>query len=377
MLTIENKLTQVDDLLERMTKGLQLDKSRYGRMIQSYEAVKNWIDDDEVFFKPFRYDVYPHGSVRTGTTVKPFGSFEFDLDIVIHLLPGSITHTPARIYAELKRRLLEHGTYKEMIELKNRCIRLNYAGDFHMDILPGVQESQWDNNRLKVPDRDLNAWVSSNPRGHADWFLQRANTVNKTTLKRTLMAENLPVDDFDNKKPLQCGVQLIKRYRDLYFLKDDTYKTSSIIITTLCGQLYTGEDSIFGTIDAIISKIISQVRISSGCIKVLNPVNADEDFTDKWEAEPAYYTAFKNFSEYLYVQWQKLKGNHGVIEESLVMKSLFGEDVVVRAQTQQTEAFENLRKQNALGVNRNTGAVVAATSLLSNPIKKINTFFGD
>jgi len=371
MLTIENKLTQVDDLLERMTKGLQLDKSRYGRMIQSYEAVKNWIDDDEVFFKPFRYDVYPHGSVRTGTTVKPFGSFEFDLDIVIHLLPGSITHTPARIYAELKRRLLEHGTYKEMIELKNRCIRLNYAGDFHMDILPGVQESQWDNNRLKVPDRDLNAWVSSNPRGHADWFLQRANTVNKTTLKRTLMAENLPVDDFDNKKPLQCGVQLIKRYRDLYFLKDDTYKTSSII------QLYTGEDSIFGTIDAIISKIISQVRISSGCIKVLNPVNADEDFTDKWEAEPAYYTAFKNFSEYLYVQWQKLKGNHGVIEESLVMKSLFGEDVVVRAQTQQTEAFENLRKQNALGVNRNTGAVVAATSLLSNPIKKINTFFGD
>ncbi len=32
----------------------------------------------------------------------------------------------------------------KMLEPKNRCLRLNYSGDFHMDILPGVQENPFD-----------------------------------------------------------------------------------------------------------------------------------------------------------------------------------------------------------------------------------------
>lgn len=240
MISLENRATQIDDLLDKMAEEVQLDATRYERMKSSYEAVKNWIEADEKFFKPYRYDVYPHGSVRILTTVKPIGKDEFDLDIAIHL-KSNTPHTPQRIYSELKRRLAENDRYKGMMEMKNRCIRLNYSGDFHMDILPGIQENEFDEDKIRVPDRELGHWVSSNPRGYAKWFMGKANLVRESLLEKALKAERLPSDDFQKKKPLQRAVQLIKRYRDIYFQKDDTYKTSSIILTTIAGEFYQGE----------------------------------------------------------------------------------------------------------------------------------------
>jgi hypothetical protein len=359
-----------------MAAALQLDKSRYERMKQHYEAVKKWIEEDEKFFKPYKYDVYPHGSVRILTTVKPFGKDEFDLDIAIHLKSSMSHHTPARIYAELKRRLEEHETYKSMLEAKNRCIRLNYTGDFHMDILPGVQEYEWDDNRLKVPDHDLGRWVSSNPRGYSKWFLDKADLVKESLLEKALRAENLPTDNFQQKKPLQRGVQLIKRYRDIYFQKDDTYKTSSIVLTTIAGQFYNGQDSIFDTVDGIITTIQNKIAGSFSRIKVYNPVNPDEDFTDKWEKEPQYYTAFKNFCLHLYNEWQGLKKQQGVVTEGRILKGLFGNDLFTKAQTEQTHFIESLRENKQLGVNRTSGILSAAGTAATTAIKS-NTFFGE
>lgn len=376
MLLVEDKYTQLDDLLDKMAEELQLDKTRYDRMVSAYDAVKKWIEEDEKFFKPFMYEVYPHGSVRILTTVKPIGKDEFDLDIAIHLKTDWANHTPEKIYQELKRRLGEHEKYKKMLEPKNRCLRLNYSGDFHMDILPGIQENSYDEDKLLVPDRERGTWVSSSPRGYAKWFIGRANMVKQSLLEKALRAEHLPVDDFENKKPLQRAVQLIKRYRDIYFQKDDTYKTSSIVLTTIAGQFYSGEESIYDTIDVIISLIRKHTLTSTERIKVFNPVNEAEDFTDKWAAEPEYYTAFKKFCDYLYAEWQKLKQENGIIEESRILKGLFGNDLFTKAQNRQTELIESLRKNKTLGINRKSGILSSIGAVVTTMPIKSNTFFG-
>lgn len=374
MITLETKAAQIDDLLDKMAEEVQLDKTRYERMKSSYEAVKDWVEADELFFKPYKYDVYSHGSVRILTTVKPIGKDEFDLDIAIHLKTNT-PHTPQMIYDQLRRRLSEHDLYKDMIELKNRCIRLNYAGDYHMDILPGIQENDYDQNRLNVPDRELGYWVSSNPRGYANWFLGKANLVKESLLEKALRAEKLPVDNFNNKKPLQRAVQLIKRYRDIYFQKDDSYKTSSIVLTTIAGQFYQGEASIFDTVDNIVKTILNKVSNSYIRLKVLNPVNEDEDFTDKWDAEPEYYEAFKMFANHLHNEWQKLKKENGIIEEGYIMKGLFGDEVFKKAQINQANIIEKMRNNNTLGVSRSTGILSSVSTLGSTSVKS-NTFFG-
>lgn len=370
-----DKKTQIDDLLDRMAAEVQLDDTRYDRMKGHYEAIKNWIEDDEKFFKPYKYDVYPHGSVRILTTVKPIGKDEFDLDIAIHLKAQWGNHIPERIYNELKRRLMEHEKYAKILEAKNRCIRINYHGDFHIDILPGIQEFEWDENRLKIPDRDLGRWVSSSPRGYANWFLGRNNMVVESLLEKALRAEKIPVDNFKHKKPLQRSVQLIKRFRDIYFQKDDTYRTSSIILTTIAGQFYNGEDSIFDTIDNIIKRIKTQILAQPQRLVILNPVNNQENFTDKWDEDPGYYKAFIAFCDYLDAAWQELKRDNGMLLESQVLKGLAGDDILIKAQKSQSDIIGSYRQQNNLGINRSTGVLGAAASSISSV--KSNTFFGE
>lgn len=375
MMLINNRAVQMDDLLDKMAEDIQLDQTRYGRMISHYEAVKNWIDDDEIFFKPYKYDIYPHGSVRIFTANKPLKNDEFDLDIAVHIKNNDKKFTPDVIFNHLKRRLEEHSTYKVALEVKNRCLRLNYHKDFHMDILPGIQETPNDPDRIIVPDRKLKDWVSSNPRGYATWFMSKANLVKESLLEKSLRAENIPIDDFKNKKPLQRAVQLIKRYRDIYFKDDDTYKTSSIILTTISGEIYNGESSIFDSIDSIITGIQNKINASSGKIKVVNPVNAMEDFTDKWDSEKQYYEHFKKFCLFLYSEWQKLKLENGVVAESAIFKNLFGEDLFNKAQSNQTLLIEEMRKAGSLNINRSTGSILSSASVISSTIKP-NTFYG-
>lgn len=376
MIPFQDKYVQLDDLLDRMAESLQLDKTRYDLMIQHYEAIKRWIEADELFFKPFKYELYPHGSVRIRTTVRPIGKDEFDLDIALHIKAQWSNHTPEKIYAELKRRLSEHADYNEKMELKNRCIRLNYAGDFHMDILPGIQENEWDEDKLRVPDRLLGCWVSTNPRGYGKWFLDKAATVKVSLLEKALRAENLPSNTYENKKPLQRGVQLIKRYRDIYFQDDDEFKTSSIILTTIAGLYYNGEESIFLTVENIVNKIRQHTLYNTARIKVLNPVNSEEDFTDKWENEPRYYQAFKAFCEHLYHQWQELKKENGVITEARILKDLFGDDLYLKAQTSQVDVIDKARNSNQLGIGKKTETISSLIAPIIAPIKS-NTFYGD
>lgn len=375
MIALRSKATQIDDLLDRMAEEVQLDQTRYQKMISSYESVKNWIESDEKFFKPYKYDVYPHGSVRILTTVKPIGKDEFDLDIAVHLKSGT-HHTPAKIYQELVRRLREHNLYNSMVALKNRCVRLNYAGDYHMDILPGIQESEYDMNRIMVPDREMGEWVSSNPRGYANWFLAKADLAKESLLEKAMRAEKLPTDNFKKKKPLQRAVQLIKRYRDIYFQDDDKYRTSSVILTTIAGEFYSGEESIFDTVDNIVSIISSKMNNISERLKVCNPVNPDEDFTDKWDSEPEYYQAFKAFTIHLHKEWQKLKLENGVINEGYVMKGLFGNELYSKAQRDQAYQVEHIRDSNELGTSRSTGILTSIGTVGSTAVKQ-NTFFGD
>ncbi len=64
MLVIEKRETQIDNLLNEMAKEVQLDETRYKRMTASYEAIKKWIESDEKFFRPYKYEVYANQELK-------------------------------------------------------------------------------------------------------------------------------------------------------------------------------------------------------------------------------------------------------------------------------------------------------------------------
>lgn len=245
-----------------------------------------------------------------------------------------------------------------------------------MDILPGCQQIITDGNIIMIPDRELKDWLISNPRGYGDWFIQKANSVQQTLLEKAYAAENLPADEYASKKPLQRAVQIIKRFRDLHFEKSKEYSTPSIVLTTIAGEYYRGEDSIFTTIDSIVSQINQRICINpKNRIKVTNPVNPNEDFTDKWEHEPNYYNSFSKFIISLNSNWQNLKKEHGIIEESNILKSIIGDDLYRESLKDQSLLVENYRKKGKLFTSTVSGALTTEKNS-SKPIQK-NTFFGE
>ncbi|AYN04793.1 nucleotidyltransferase [Flavobacterium sp. 140616W15] len=304
-----------DELLAIIAANLELDATRKQQMESAYRAVNTVLSKDEDFFKDLTINVYAQGSLLIGTTIKPLPGKEFDLDIVLHIESSYLNHTPAEIYDELYRVLSNHDTYKTLLKKKNRCVRIDYNSDFHMDILPGCMISL-NNNRLMIPEDNRRiSWSRTHPKGYGEWFKEIAER-NKSSfllqerynlmLEAKIETEDLPLDIY-LKTPLQRTVQIVKRYRDLYYQNRDTSKepaVSSIVLTTLLAQCHEGNFSIQEALkNAVLKlkKLANDYKFRKIKFAVYNPVDNHEDadkrenFTDSWEDK--HYESFVGFVE--------------------------------------------------------------------------------
>lgn len=340
---------ELDAELARIAESIQLDETRQKRMEAAYESINKILNDDNGYFKNANFEVYPQGSVRIGTTIRPIVGEEYDLDIVVHIYDDWKKKTSNEIYNELKRVLNNNAVYKEKIELKNRCIRIKYAGDFHMDILPGLQEQPNDTNRLMVPDRELKNWTTSNPRGYSEWFIGKTELAKRSLLEKAFSIENLNIEEFAKKKPLTRAVQLLKLYRDEYFKNDSENATSSIILTTIAGWNYKGDESIYLSLKNIIESL-DERHFNGGRIRVLNPVNPQEDFSEKWDSNPILYKSFLRFSQNLKQQWTNLSLLRDE-NKNKIMKSLFSEEAVNKAIQSNNDFFARQEKIKSVNFN--------------------------
>lgn len=335
---------QREELLARIAQELQLDKTRLERMETAYNAVADVLKKDNDFFNDLEIEVYAQGSKRIGTTIKPINDEDFDLDTVLHIYDLYHNYSPEKVYNALVKALEKDSYYKTIIEKKKRCVRLNYKGDFHMDILPACMPNSYDKENIKIPEKALKGWSSANPKGHANWFSTISNSVKKSMLREysTILleakveTEPLP-EELYLKTPLQRAVQLFKRYRDIYFENKEN-EVSSIVITTLVASLYQQENSIFETIDNVARRIKENYleSVNKGVkFKVLNPVNSSEDFTDSWTN--AHYQSFYDFIADFYVKWQNLKNSFETSKEDYI--KLFGEGVYKKSLNEQFKTF--------------------------------------
>ncbi|MEQ8574481.1 MAG: hypothetical protein RIB63_10490, partial [Fulvivirga sp.] len=172
---------QREELLARIAQELQLNRTRIEKMESAYNAVSEVLKKDEDFFDGLVIEIYAQGSKRIETTVKPINDEDFDLDTVLHVYDPYYNHSPEQIYTALVK-ALEKGGYKDIMEKKTRCVRLNYKGDFHMDILPACMPDALEKEMIKIPEKALKDWSSGNPKGYAKWFLVIANSVQESLL---------------------------------------------------------------------------------------------------------------------------------------------------------------------------------------------------
>lgn len=366
---------QLDDLLIRICEKLQITEAQHKQAEERYNAVGKCLAQDDNLSK-FNPVIYPQGSLRIGTTVRPLKYQEYDVDLVCELKIDYEKSDPVAVLNAIENRLKQDKTYESMIEKKNRCIRLNYANEFHMDILPGCPNGVDNNGKLKVPDREVKEWKDSNPKGYAAWFQGKVDLYREALIKAA--AENVePLPDhepLERKFPLKRTVQLIKRYRDIYFKNDEKAAPISIVLTTLSGYYYIGQVSVNEALKDVLSKTVNGIP-SNRRLVVLNPTNTDEDLSERWDDDMASYFKFVKWINEFNKVWDAINKAHGIPNIARILKEMFGEQVTNEALKEQEILIKKAREQKLLGITAGTGILSSTSKTNSIPVKK-NTFYG-
>jgi hypothetical protein len=309
----------LEQLLAAFIEHLDVPRSYYERAADRHRSLGEWLHRDESLVVEFDPDVRPQGSFRYGTVIRPLkAEDEYDLDNVCllrKLSKSALTQAELkRLYGEeIKAYARAHSMLAPASE-HHRCWRLHYADEinFHLDTLPCVPEDPEVIRRLQqatvAPELATRAvaitdrrhpqyeqratnWLSSNPRGFARWFEQRAalgRSVGLIENRAKAAIEDVPA--YEWKTTLQRSIQILKRHRDVMFRKTPDVAPISMIITNLAARAYQGESDLASALTNIIEAMPSHVR--SVYPRVPNPADPAEDYADKWARDARLEKAF-------------------------------------------------------------------------------------
>jgi hypothetical protein len=375
MLVTESAVSQLDDLLERIGVKLQISPTAHKQAKKRYKTIGAWLGAEGSPLAQYEPWIYSQGSLKIGTTVKPIGRNEYDLDLVCEFqMDWRLFPEPVKLLDIVWDRLYSNETYRPMIERMNRCIRINYANEFHMDILPACPKPEAGLHCVVVPDCDAEDWKDSNPKGYALWFEAKAKQALAEFKRKN--AEPLPEQQtFEELEPLKRAVQLMKRHRDVVFEKTSKLAPISIVLTTLAADHYQGQSSVNEALRGILDGIMASIPKNER-LYILNPTNPREDLSERWDDHPERYRAFVNFIRDFRNRWGKLNEQRGIQNIKVVLENMFGESIAKEVITEHIKAFDMARADGGLGVRKGSGIIGSATSAASIPVQR-NTFYGE
>lgn len=366
----QNSREQLDVVLLDVCEEVQLTPTRHELAVDRYGTVNEILEKAGSPFQFLRPRIFPQGSMALGTTCKPVVG-PHDLDFVLQIDAPQWRWHPLAGLSALYEFLASNETYRKMISMKNRVVRLTYADEFYMDILPAYTDRSSGGTCILVPDRARVSLCPSNPEGFILWFRNRCLTRTRRVMEK---AKPVPAQEaVREKEPLQLAVQLLKRWRDLAFA-DECLAPISVVLTTLAGTYYDGEDSVSEALTTILAGVVNAIAVADlqGMrITVRNPSNLLEDFGERWDANPEAYDEFKTGIRTLQKEWAVI--TPGGRETNKELERLFGE-YVRTALVKQARRLQEARNAGALAVG-STGAITG----LANGVTRIrpNVFHGD
>lgn len=382
--------SSVYSILDDICRELELSEAQLEAAKTSYEAVAEWVSSSN---NPLLRDLrlYVHGSAGLGTTVRPLGREDFDVDLICLVLGFSANGSPAELKRIIGDRLREHARYAAMLEEKKRCWRLNYAREFHLDVSPTIVNVRCTNGGELVPDKKLRDWKPTNPSGYKTLFEFRAKLLPRLRQRRdAIIKDHSEVEPFPVKVTgqgiLRRTVQLLKRHRDIYF-QDTTEEVApiSIIITTLAAQAYEYCVSNF-TFDTDLDVLVDTIRMMPHFIEtrvmngrahywVANETTDGENFADRWNTEPARVQAFYGWHATALSDFEKIASLEGLDRITTNLQRSLGDSVVRRVMDKRTEIISAARGASKLYIAPSVGLSLSNPANAS-PVPR-NTHFGD
>jgi hypothetical protein len=193
-----------------MTNTVNINQGRLDSLDVSVPAIFEALrSDNEIGSMILGYE--PQGSWPHETIIKPADGVEFDADfmLVMEEQPDWAA-SPKTYITKVHAALGRYGTYASLVKPpKCRCVRVVYAGDYHVDVVPFVVLSD---GRQVIVNGDDDDWEDTDPAGFTAW-MKAKNDITGGNLKRV--------------------VRLLKYLRDY---RNNFRRTRSVLLTAMLGE---------------------------------------------------------------------------------------------------------------------------------------------
>jgi hypothetical protein len=250
----------------------------------------------------------PEGSYAHKTIIKPPGTRDYDADLLV-IIDRVDGWTAADYVEKLYPVFRASSTYRDIVSRNTRCVVLTYANDFHLDVVPCIQEIDGDKRTFWVGNRLTNKFEQTAPESYNAWLATRNTITTGNSLRK-------------------C-TRLIKYLRDI----KTTFSIKSILLTTLLGsQVNTmypeSEKKQFSDIPTalriLFGRLDDYLQARPTMPTVYNPVLPSEAFTRHWDQDK--YTNFRD-RIHTYREWIDDAYDEQDRDESIrKWRRVFGED---------------------------------------------------
>ena len=285
------------EFAEFLRDEVNLNQSRLDRLETAVGAVNDCLKGNLSGYQKMERQ----GSYALGTLIKPVDdNDEYDADIQVVMNPNP--NWGAKDYVlEINRTLAGNKNYTDKLRLKTRCVTVDYAGDFHLDVVPRVTI----NGKHYVCNRIDNKFEETDGIGYRDWFNEK-NRITGGNLKRV--------------------VRLLKHLRD----HKNSFTAKSILLTTLAGNTIKSSDegttavsTVADTLETVLSRMNGYLQQHPNMPEIKNPVLPAENFNRHWDQRR--YSNFRNRVQ-SYAQTAKQAKAEPSAEKAIKLwQELFGE----------------------------------------------------
>lgn len=166
---------------------VNLNSTRVDRLRSRVTSLDNYLSDAPELADLLEDSLIPQGSFAHKTIIRPASGNDFDADVLLPMVEQP-NWEPKKYTSELKKTLDASPRYAEKTVLGKRCVTIEYANDFHIDVVPFVERAD---GLTYITHRTRNEFLRQDPVAFTEWIEEGARATNGHLIRAVRLVKYL------------------------------------------------------------------------------------------------------------------------------------------------------------------------------------------
>ncbi|UOQ60656.1 hypothetical protein MUN76_01330 [Leucobacter rhizosphaerae] len=270
---------------------VNLNQTRVNTLQSRVSTLDKFLGDDSTLSGMVTDDVIPQGSFAHKTIIRPYTGNDFDADVLLPIdeEPG---WEPKKYTIELQKALEASKNYEGKTTLGKRCVTIEYADNFHIDVVPFVTRQD---DSTYITHRIDNDWIRQDPVALTAWIEESSRVTNGHLIRAIRLVKYLRDRSSLNVASVVLTAMLTERVHS--FAGVDKYQNVATTLVSLVEDLndYLGPMSSAPWVDDRIGQNLADRLSHTGFLNLQSQVKTwarkmraaldapSDESVDKWQ----------------------------------------------------------------------------------------------